>query len=228
MKQIALIIWVIFINACSSKPYIVKSTHITVSAPKEVSVVSHGWHTGFVVPAETITKQLPLLKERFKDAPYIEFGWGDKGFYQAKEITTGLTLQAIFWPTQSVIHAVAVPMKAEEYFVNSDVTTFCLQEEQYARLVSFIENSFFKDKNGNIVPLKNGIYGDSQFYKAEGDYYLMNTCNKWTAKGLSSAGMALSTTFKLAAESIMDYLSEKKTALKSNASSCLSKSAAHN
>lgn len=137
-------------------------------------------------------------------------------------------MQAIFWPTESVMHVVAVPKRAEDYFANSDVKTFCLHEGQYARLVSFIENSFKKDKNGNIIPLKNGIYGNSQFYKGEGDYYLMNTCNKWTAKGLSSAGMTISTTFKLTAGSVMDYLSEENIALTSSSSSgCFAKTSSH-
>jgi hypothetical protein len=40
----------------------------------------------------------------------------------------------------------------------------------------------------------------------------MNTCNKWTAKGLKSAGMDISPTFKLTADSIMDYLKEYRKA----------------
>lgn len=217
----------LLISACSTKPHIVKSTDITVSSAKKISIVSHGWHTGFVMPAETITKQLPQLKERFSDTSFIEFGWGDKGFYQAKEITSGLTVQAIFWPTESVIHAVTVPEPAEIYFSNSEVKTLCLEASQYAKLVSFIENSFYKDSNGDIVPLKNGIYGNSQFYIGEGDYYLMNTCNKWTAKGLSSADMDISTIFKFTAGSIMDYLSEKNNALTINSIGCYAKKASN-
>jgi len=216
MKKISIFVCVLLVSACSAKPYIVNSTNITVSSSREVSIVSHGWHTGFVVPADTITKQLPQLKERFNGAQFIEFGWGDKGFYQSVEITSGLTMQAIFWPTESVVHAVALAEKAEIHFPNSDVKTFCLQNKSYAKLISFIENSFYKESNGDIVPLKNGIYGNSQFYKGEGDYYLMNTCNKWTAKGLSSAGMDISTAFKLTAGSIMAFLSEESNALTSD------------
>ena len=227
MKLVAAIFFVLLLSACSTKPHIVNSTDIHIASVTEISIVSHGWHTGFVVPAKTITKQLPQLKERFSDTPFIEFGWGDKGFYQAKEITSGLTVQAIFWPSESVIHAVAVPEPVEIYFSNSDVITFCLQGKQYARLISFIENSFYKESNGDIVSLKNGFYGNSQFYKGEGDYYLMNTCNKWTAKGLSSAGMDISTTFKLTAGSIMDYLSDEKNALKNSSGECYSKNVSH-
>ena len=57
-----------------------------------------------------------------------------------------------------------------------------------------------------MLALKNGIYGNSQFYKGVGDYYLMNTCNKWTAKGLKSIGMDISPIFKLTADSIMTYI----------------------
>ncbi len=213
MRLIVILISLLSISACSTKPHVVKSTDIHVSSPKKVYIVSHGWHTGIVVPTETIQKQLPQLKKRFKNTPFIEFGWGDEGFYQAEEITSGLTVRAIFWPTEAVIYAVAVPEPAEAYFTNNQVEALCLQDRQYSKLISFIENSFYKDSDGYITVLKNGKYGNSQFYKGVGEYYLMNTSNKWTAKGLSSADMDISTTFKLTADSIMDYLSEHKQAL---------------
>ena len=82
----------------------------------EVYVVNHGWHTGFVIPASGIHQLIPELKNRFGNAPYIEFGWGDNEFYQAEEISSGITLKAIFLPTASVVHAVAVSHKADKYF----------------------------------------------------------------------------------------------------------------
>lgn len=171
--------------------------------------MSHGWHTGFVIPSINIYPKLPKLIARFKNSPFIEFGWGDKGFYQAKEITSGLTLRAIFWPTESVIHAVAVPSNVYEYFPGSKIEEVFLAESELDSLVNFISDSFYKDEKGDALKLKNGTYGNSQFYKGVGDYYLMNTCNKWTAKGLKSAGMGISTTLKLTAGSIMNYLARK-------------------
>ena len=180
-----------------------------------IYVASHGWHTGLIVPAKLIQSRIPELKTRFKDSPYIEFGWGDKGFYQAKEITSGLTLKAIFWPTEAVVHAVAVPKNPHLYFTTSRIEKLCLNRNEYSTLIRFIQSSFFKDKNNKIVKLKSGIYGDSQFYQAVGDYYLMNTCNKWTAKALKSAGMDISTTFKLTASSVMDFIAQTNKSLKS-------------
>jgi uncharacterized protein (TIGR02117 family) len=122
-------------------------------------------------------------------------------------------MKAIFWPTESVMHAVAVPDKPEIHFVDDEAEALCLDNEQYALLISFIEHSFYQDSDGNMVKLKEGSYGDSQFYKGEGDYYLMNTCNTWTAKGLKSAGLSISPTFKITAGSIMGYLSKHNKAL---------------
>lgn len=209
MKHIYFLVLMFVIAGCSSKPYVIKQTDITVPVSEEVYVVGHEWHTGFVIPTRAIQARLPQLEERFGDAPYLEFGWGDKGFYQAKEITSGLSLKAIFWPTESVIHAVALPEKPDTYFPKSKVEVLCLDKDQYALLISFIEQSFYKDINGSVVELKNGIYGNSQFYRSEGNYYLMNTCNKWTAKGLKSVGFDISSLFKLTSDSVMTYLSER-------------------
>ena len=184
---------------------------IDKSTMNEVYVVNHGWHTGFVVPTSFIHKAVPELKQRFENAPYIEFGWGDNEFYQAEEITSGVTLKAIFLPTDSVVHAVLVPLKVDRYFKNSEVEKFCLEDSELESLIKFISSSFYRDESGNILKLNHGIYGDSQFYKAKGDFHIFNTCNKWTAKGLESAGMKISTTFKLTAGSIMNFLSREES-----------------
>lgn len=214
MRINLLVIFLVVLCGCSAKPYVVKSQEtFSGSGNNEVYVVSHGWHTGIVVPAKDIQKELQKLMKRFGSSQYIEFGWGDNGFYQAKKITSGLTIRAIFWPTESVIHAVSVPYNPYEFFSHSEVEILCLTDNEFSSLIGFIVNSFYKDTKGEVLELRNGVYGDSQFYKGVGDYYLMNTCNKWTAKGLRSAGMNISTTFKFTAGSVMSYVKEVNQAL---------------
>ena len=213
MKNFILLI-IIILAGCSAKPYIVSyAEEFEGSGQNEVYVVSHGWHTGFVIPAPEIQRVMPELERRFGNTPYIEFGWGDKGFYQAKETTLGLTLRAIFWPTESVVHSVAVPQKVEEYFLNSEVAKLCLNDGELSALIGFISSSFYRDRSGNLLELQKGIYGDSKFYSGVGDFYLMNTCNRWTAKGLKSIGMDISPTLKLTAGSVMNYLTKANKAL---------------
>lgn len=197
---------------CSAKPYAIKYTPGVSegSKPNTVYVVSHGWHTGLVLPADVAEAELGFLQQRFAGARYYEFGWGDKGFYQAEAITSGLTLRAILWPTGSVMHVVALNKGPYQYFPNSRIEPLCLSDEQSAHLLKFVRHSFQKDEQDAVMRTKDGLYGDSSFYVGEGDYYLMNTCNKWTAKGLRSVGYPISTTFKLTADSVMDFLAEFK------------------
>ena len=220
MKYITILILISLLTACSTKPHIVKTTDINVTLTQPVYVVNHGWHTGFIVPADTIIQQLPQLQKRFGSVAYIEFGWGDKAFYQAKEITAELALQAILWPTDAVIHAVGIPEVSDRYYTHQQLQTLCLDSVHFARLIHFLENSFYKNEKGEIIPLTTGVYGNSQFYHAEGDYFLMNTCNKWTAKGLRSAGINIPTTFKLTSDSIMDYLSDRQAVLSDSSGQC--------
>ena len=210
MKLLLVLAALVMSSCCTSKPYVVEETKFLVPKGEEVFVVSHGWHTGFVIPADPILSEFPQLRERFGQVSYLEFGWGDKGFYQANEITSGLTMRAIFWPTESVVHVVAVSKSPEEYFNNSKVKSLCLNKDQFALLITYISESFAK-KDKMLVSMKKGIYGNSQFYKGEGSYYLMNTCNKWTAKGLKSAKQDIDPLFKLTSDSVMDSIEIAKT-----------------
>lgn len=214
MKRLFFIPVLFMLAACPSEPWVVR--HAEEKFAEEnvaIYVVSHGWHTGIVVPAGKIQSILPRLGERFRDAAYIEFGWGDNMFYPANEITTGLTFRALLWPTESVIHAVAVPEKVVVFFSGSQIEKICLSGLDYSLLISFIVNSFSKNGENDIIQLKHGIYGNSQFYQAEGSFHLMNTCNNWTAKALKSAGMDISPVLKLNASSIMDSVHEYNQAL---------------
>ncbi len=215
MKGLFLLFLLLMLPGCTLKPYAVRHTEGR-SAEKSVViyVVSHGWHTGIMVPAREIQSNLHQLRERFGKTPYLEFGWGDNLFYPADEMTTGLTLRAILWPTGSVIHAVAVPEKAELFFPDSQVERLCITPNDYSSLISFITKSFYTNEKNDIVQLKDGIYGNSQFYQGEGAFCLLNTCNNWTAKALKSAGMDISPAFKSTADSIMDYIVEYNKALK--------------
>lgn len=213
MKAAVLLFALLTISGCSGKPYALESDANAGSArTSKLYVVGHGWHVGLVIAAEELNPTLPDLEERFGEAEYYELGWGDKGFYQAEEITVGVTLQAIVWSRGAVMHVVALPVSPDEYFPGSDVVDTCLNAEEVESLKRYLSNSFSRDGDSNLVVLKHGIYGDSQFYGGEGRYHLFNTSNKWTAKALKSAGMDISPTFKLTADSVMAFVKKNRNA----------------
>jgi len=204
----ALIATLLVVCACSTKPHVVKTTEIVVPAATTVYVVRHGWHTGFVIPAATIQSLLPELVSRFGNTPYIEFGWGDKEYYQTEEKSLGLTLRAVLWPTDSIVYTQAIPEQPDFYFADSEMEILCLENRQYALLVSFIENSFYRNKDRNIVFSQTGPLENSLFFRGVGEYYLFNTCNTWTARGLKSAGLDVSPAFKVQAGGVMRQLAK--------------------
>jgi len=172
----------------------------------DIHVLSHGWHTGVIVKREDLAAQVPALTERFGDYEFLEVGWGDAGFYQAQKITTGITLRAIFLPTSSVVHIVGFDGPPSIYFKHSEQVRIPLPNDHYAVLLKFLKSSFATGAYGQPIKLSPGIYGDSQFYKGGGKYYAYNTCNKWTAKALSSGGLPMNHHLKLTSEDVMNFL----------------------
>jgi hypothetical protein len=81
-------------------------------------------------------------------------------------------------------------------------------------MLKFTQSSFLTDEKGNPAPRKLGTRGDSQFYAATGKYHIFNTCNKWTAKALYSAGLDIGTSFKFTTASIMSYLDNESLSRK--------------
>lgn len=174
--------------------------------PKTIYVVSHGWHTGIVVNRNDVSDRLALLQEDFPTTTLFEIGWGDAGFYQTPEITTKLVLQALFWPSDSVMHIVALPTHPKRYFPRSEVIEVKLSEEGFQKMIEFIMASFARDAHHQIIKMQKGLYGNSRFYQGQGTYHLFNTCNSWTAEAIRASGFPISTVYALTAGNVLFQL----------------------
>lgn len=203
-----LTLYVYMIAGCTTLPKPIVSDSQTLQQEKTntIFITSHGWHTGIVINGNDLFKKLPFLRDRFPKAQYFEVGWGDKRFYQADEVTTTLAIQAIIWPTSAVLHIVSFQEHPSVYFTGSNVFELKITQENYSNVLSFIESSFSKTTDGQIISLQSGIYGTSQFYKAIGSYFMFNTCNTWVAKSLSSSGFDINERTTLTADGITSYL----------------------
>lgn len=182
-------------------------------------VVSHGWHTGLILPMQCVASRLPGLAEGFAvrkvsadETDWVEIGWGDKGFYQAQEITVGLALRAFFASPGAVLHVVrpetaerpgGVPPSPTAYFAGSEVVELRISDQELETVCRFVALSFEQGPDGELLPLGTGLYGDSRFYEAKGRYNALHTCNTWTAKGLASAGIYLEPHGILTARGVM-------------------------
>lgn len=168
-----------------------------------IYVVSHGWHTGIVIARGNLGDKLAFIPSELGDSPYYEFGWGEKDFYQAPENTVGLALQALLWVNDSTMHVVAVPSLPAEYFTESEVVELHVSSDGHQNLTTAIAASFAKDANGQSKSTRDGLYGHSLFFDAVGKYYLLHTCNTWTAQTLAKSGAPLTGVLTLTATGVI-------------------------
>lgn len=205
IKAAGILLGVFAVTACSRSPYVDEPAHESFKAVRShpVHVVNHGWHASLIIPANHLNQEIPELRERFGTAAYYEVGWGDREFYQAQDPTIGLGLQALFRSKGSVVHVVAIPHSPAREFNRLEVISTCLTKQEMSSVSEFLANSFSHSHRGPLVRLKQGLYGNSQFYAGKGRYSLLNTCNTWIARGLQSAGMHLSPSLILTSGSVM-------------------------
>lgn len=150
-------------------------------------VFSHGYHTGLTLPAHAIRPYLPELCEGLTDE-WLEFGWGDEGFYRSEEITAGLVFRALCYPTPGVVHVVTVEQSLPYQYHSSPIRLLQMDESETAQVGRFLSETFQRDEQGKVIDLGPGRYGRSTFYRAVESYYFPRSCNSWTAKGLRLAG----------------------------------------
>ena len=105
-------------------------------------MTGHGWHTGLVLRTEDVPANLLPEVLDFQGAEFVEFGWGDEGFYRAKTITPGLFAKAALVPTPSVLHLAGFNGRMEAFFTASNLVELSLGDEQFEHLCEFLSETF--------------------------------------------------------------------------------------
>ncbi|AWL77945.1 TIGR02117 family protein [Capnocytophaga canimorsus] len=168
------------------------------SDPKSVTIyiITNGVHTDLVLPIENEffnwKSKIPLENTQSKSTAYqwIAFGWGDKGFYLNTptwaDLKFSTAIKATFWMSESAMHCTFY----EKMYENQNCIKIEITENQYKNLIQYIDNKFYKDKNGSYIFIDtDAVYGNNDaFYEAEGTYSFMYTCNTWANYGLKAAG----------------------------------------
>lgn len=162
----------------------------------EIFLLSNGVHTDIVVPYQCYLKdwssEVKFQHFRSLDTTYqyLAFGWGDRAFYLETptwaDLKARTAFNAVFGLGPSAIHATFFKNLMED----ENCIKLYLSEEQYLKLVSYIEATFELDASGITKQISaNGLYGPTNaFYEAKGRYNLFKTCNTWTNKALKVCG----------------------------------------
>nr|WP_225882679.1 DUF2459 domain-containing protein [Pseudanabaena sp. PCC 7367] len=160
---------------------------------KTLYIVRQAWHTGLAWSQQDLPQMGP---EAWRDAPYIEIGWGDRRFYYDSDFSVNSVLQAIFIPTTSVMHVVGFAEPPKEFFHYTDVWELELSERGFKNLFKFVQQTYAGFDGGAGVtgrsPLAGkSLYGVGNYYEALPSYSFWQTCNGWTAQALLQAGVPI-------------------------------------
>jgi len=171
-----------------------------------IFVTSNGWHSGIVVAkADLPPDRLPESVD-FPEARFLEFGWGDAVYYPAKQPTFGMSLQAALVPTPAVVHVAGLWGEPARVNPKAEVVSLPIDDENFHRLVNFIDASFERSGAARAAATGPGLYATSRFYPAKGSFHLFNTCNTWTVRALAAAGYDVSASGTSRAEALMQQV----------------------
>jgi len=161
-----------------------------------IYILTNGVHTDLVVPVRTAqidwSTRIPFHYTTANDttATLLAFGWGDKGFYLEtptwNDLKASTAFKAAFNLSTSAIHATYYRSLQE----SESCRAIVINKAQYARLITYINNSFLTGPDGmpvNIVTRATYDNNDA-FYEGRGSYNLFHTCNTWANNGLKSCG----------------------------------------
>jgi len=208
MKYLIAIVWLVcggWLLACAAPPPL---PPVESGPPVHtVSVVSNGWHTAIVVPRPALaaTDLLPETED-FPDVAFLEFGWGDRVYYPAKDPTLGMALGAALTPTPAVLHMAGRDRAPVPGDGSPEVVLVALTQDGFEHMVRAIAGEFKRPAGGRAEAISAGLYRNSKFYDAEGSFHLFNTCNTWTARMLRAGGVKLSPSGVVTADDLMARL----------------------
>jgi uncharacterized protein (TIGR02117 family) len=155
---------------------------------KEIYISTNGVHLDIIIPKNDISDELLLGLDLQDDVRFYSFGWGDENFYintpTWDDLTFSNAMEAMFLKSSTLMHVTNYNKENAKW-----IKIKCTQEELNL-LQSHILSSFHHDKSGNKQMLVDDGYSSSDFFfRANGSYSCLKTCNSWVNDVLKKSGM---------------------------------------
>jgi uncharacterized protein (TIGR02117 family) len=186
---------------CTTEPYYPVAADEPLD--HEIYVINYAWHTGIVLARRDLPAGRIPEAEDFPDAAYLEFGWGDRKYYPARDPGIGQALAAGLIPTDSVVQVAGLPRSPQDYYASAEVHAFPVTSSGILNLVEQLHAVFDRDDKERADVLHISASERMRYYPAHGRFHLFNTCNTWTARKLAAAGLPISAGGVITAEQLM-------------------------
>lgn len=159
-------------------------------APREevIYLIAGDWHTEIGMSRKAASDLPPSLLRRFPEAQYLVFGWGERGYYTARDPGLGDVLRALA-PGPAALLIVPLVAPPAQTFGAENVLALPVSQPGIARLSAYLWDYIAKDADGMPLRVEAAPDSGSVFYASAGDYSIAHTCNTWTAEALHVAGL---------------------------------------
>ena len=173
---------------------------------KTVFIVHNAWHAAIVLSKDDLsTDALPELAD-FADARSIEFSWGDQDYFPDPNSGVWAALRAAFWSGGSVVHLVGFNESVARFYSRAEIFELHLGQPAYRQLIFFISQTFARPDANSRGHASPGLFAYSRFYRANGKFSALRTCNTWVAEALEAAGLPISPGSVLTAGSLASQI----------------------
>lgn len=160
----------------------------------DVYIINYHYHTGIVIPNDSLVLSELKVGDNFKDYQKIDIGWGDADFYQITGFDLYMAAKALLMPTPSVLRFEGMNYPVTAMPENFDfIVLLKFSRERFSKMINLVNESFLLDESKNIKKASEQYSGKVQFYFSNERYHTFNTCNTWVARLLRDSGFDIST-----------------------------------
>jgi uncharacterized protein (TIGR02117 family) len=161
-------------------------------APRDQTIylIAGAWHTEIGLSREAAAALPRRLTDDFPNARYLVFGWGERGYYTARDPGSGDLLRALA-PGPSALLVIPLATSPEREFGSANVFRLAVSQQGIDSLSEYLWAYVAMDGNETPLRIAAGPEPGSIFYASSRSYSVTRTCNTWTAEALRVAGLPI-------------------------------------
>lgn len=202
------------LSACSSMP--AKQKIPTANIAHTIYFIYREWHTSILIDAPTVALHSRYLQEAATSQRYVRIGWGDGNYFTGKSKSVGSATKALFASSHSALQVITYAQSPFSSIPPETRVPLAISDEGMRDLIRYLDQSFALDESGQVIPLQAYVTDAGNFYQASGHYSLFSNCNTWSGRALQAAGLPVSSSLQLTAQSVFEqakYISDYQQSL---------------
>lgn len=158
---------------------------------KTIYIKTNGVHLDIILHKNDLDSLLINNLKYDEHDEYFAFSWGEKIFYLNTPTWGDLTFRngfrALFLKNTTLVHLTRYTK------IRNDWVVIKVNQTQLANINHYLNSTFYINAYQQKVLLPNKGYDyNDDFYEANGQYSLFNTCNTWVNTGLKQSGIKAS------------------------------------